>query len=613
MASPNKNPEYRAKLPRNGHDLSHDLGFTAAPGMILPIFHDFLQPGETVQMGVDLYTQMKIPFVQNAQVDIEQIVDYFFVPMTMLYSPFDSMVYQTTDIYSSNFPTAEQWSEAKAKNFPLLNLSSYAQYIQNNQKNNYLGGPITYGQSLYRLYDLLGYNPNALMYDSDIAVASRNYDDYNPNVFPYGLLAYHAIYQFYYRVDQFERLNNYQFNVDRYFGTNISVGYSSYATLHFRPRYLDYFTNIHVSPLMASQSLLNSDNSMNYLMEFDHWLNAQGSPVTVNNQSSESVGSDSVSVANSFNGVSWQVSTSQQIRNMFAAEKFLQVSARAGQRYDDQVLAHLGFKVPVDIKHNIQYLGTSRSTFGSQSITSLTAGSNGNQTNTFGQRAAIGQGNMSDKTAVKFTAPCHGVVMALYSTLVKPAYDAGFKRWNVLTDINDIWQPEYDHLGMQPIFVNEVRSCSNEEAAAGFDINEIVGWQWRYEQWKRRYNRVTNAFVNQQNDYQVTENEDSTIEVIYNGTNTVNNSLSPYFNVQRPYNYFGERSGSEVVFDTPLDIIQSPNDLDNLVSLTFNNGWSNSWESSPWLLYVTDPFIIDAHINCKKVSPMSVHAMPELR
>lgn len=610
MASPNKNPEYRAKLPRNGHDLSHDLGFTAAPGMILPIFHDFLQPGETVQMGIDLYTQMKIPFVQNAQVDIEQIVDYFFVPMSMLYTPFDSMVYQTADVYSSNFPlnSASQWNESQAKNFPLLNLSAHAHHIQTNLKNQFTANsPITAGQSTYRLFDLLGYNPNALMYDTGIPVASRNYDDYNPNVFPYGLLAYQAIYQFYYRVDQFERFNNLAFNVDRFFGQNIIVSNYIYSQLHFRPRYLDYFTNIHVSPLMASQSLLNSDNSMNYLMDFQNWL-SDYKVRTADSLEGSAVGADATQVIP--NGPAFG---SQSIRNMFAAEKFLQVSARAGQRYDDQVLAHLGFKVPVDIKHNIQYLGSSRSTFGSQSITSLTAGSNGNQTNTFGQRAAIGQGNMSDKTAVKFTAPCHGVVMALYSTLVKPAYDAGFKRWNVLTDINDIWQPEYDHLGMQPIFVNEVRPCSNEEAAAGFDINEIVGWQWRYEQWKRRYNRVTNAFVNQKNAYQVTENDDSTIEVIYNGTNTVNNNLSPYFNVQRPYNYFGERSGSEVVFDTPLDIIQSPNDLDNLVSLTFNNGWSNSWESAPWLLYVTDPFIIDAHINCKKVSPMSVHAMPELR
>ena len=34
-------PEYRAKLGKSVHDLSHKFGFTATVGHLLPVFHDF--------------------------------------------------------------------------------------------------------------------------------------------------------------------------------------------------------------------------------------------------------------------------------------------------------------------------------------------------------------------------------------------------------------------------------------------------------------------------------------------------------------------------------------------------------------------------------------------
>ena len=38
---------------------------------------------------------------------------------------------------------------------------------------------------------------------------------------------------------------------------------------------------------------------------------------------------------------------------MFAVEKLLRITGRARKDYDSQVLAHLGFKVPHDVKHEL--------------------------------------------------------------------------------------------------------------------------------------------------------------------------------------------------------------------------------------------------------------------
>ena len=46
-------PDYQAQLGRTGHSLSHDLSFTSTCGHLLPVFHDFLNAGETVTLGFD--------------------------------------------------------------------------------------------------------------------------------------------------------------------------------------------------------------------------------------------------------------------------------------------------------------------------------------------------------------------------------------------------------------------------------------------------------------------------------------------------------------------------------------------------------------------------------
>ena len=41
---------YKAKLGRTDHNLSQPLGFTCAPGMLLPIWFDCATPGDSYYM-----------------------------------------------------------------------------------------------------------------------------------------------------------------------------------------------------------------------------------------------------------------------------------------------------------------------------------------------------------------------------------------------------------------------------------------------------------------------------------------------------------------------------------------------------------------------------------
>lgn len=656
MASPNKNPEYQAKLPRYGHDLSFDYGFTASTGMLLPFFHDILNPGEKVQGGVDIFTQLQVPLAVPAQIDMEQIVDYFFVPMPMLFQPFESMIYQTNDYLSSlygNFSGAQQAPVNPAQSLPLFfsfdsstndvysliknfwnDLTDYNWYNHDTSlPNRWCFEAI--GRQAYRLFDMVGYNPDVFVApwtDTNGDVYSP-LTDFNPNVFPYALLAYQCVYQYFYRVDQWERFDNQSFNWDGFYShySYSTAGQMKILQLRYRPKYLDYFTNVKPSPYLQGSNMLrdsaSADNSANILVNFEKWLsNDIQRPVnefgSINSSGGYTVDSarqvNNVTLStgqpgfypNTFNGT-------QALRNLRAADKFLQITARAANRYDDQVLAHLGYKVPHDIKHNIKYLGSQRKPFKINQVVST------DSTN-LGERAGYATGSITGK-GFDFTAPCHGVLIGIYSTMVKPRYIAGFDRANVVRNIHDFWQPEYDNLGMQPVFDYELQRMHIQPTKAA----TIAGWQWRYEEKKRKYSRVSSAFRKYM-PWAVNSG------ALVTPASVNQNPLSAYFNITQPnyqpfswgaYTVRDQTISNDYMNDPSQGVIENefpssfswdsmlvpPSQLNNVLGHVYDDAWHyEEFAKNPALIYQYDPFIIDMHVNYKKVSPMSVHSMPNI-
>ena len=649
MASPNKNPEYQAKLPRYGHDLSFDYGFTASTGMLLPFFHDILNPGEKVQGGVDIFTQLQVPLAVPAQIDMEQIVDYFFVPMPMLFQPFESMIYQTNDYLSSlygNFSQAQQAPANAAQLLPLFHTFDASQNTVESHIRNFWNDLAEYnwynhdtslpnrwcfeaiGRQAYRLFDMVGYNPDVFVSpwtDTNGDVYSP-LTDFNPNVFPYALLAYQCVYQYFYRVDQWERFDNQSFNWDGFYA-NYSFGVDAQKKilqLRYRPKYLDYFTNVKPSPFLQGENLLRNssslDNSANLLVDFEHWLSEGRAQIFTPGIAMANSPDASTSVGQVRNYSSWQPAsniTSQQLRNLRAADKFLQITARAANRYDDQVLAHLGYKVPHDIKHNIKYLGSQRKPFKINQVVST-------DSSNLGERAGYAIGSVSGK-GFDFTAPCHGVIIGIYSTMVKPRYIAGFDRANVVRNIHDFWQPEFDNLGMQPVFDYELQRMHIQPTKAA----TIAGWQWRYEEKKRKYSRVSSAFRK----YMPWAVNSGALVT----PSTVNqNPLSAYFNITQPnyqpfswgaYTVRDQTISNDYMNDPSQGVIENefpssfswdsmlvpPSQLNNVLGHVYDDAWHyEEFAKNPALIYQYDPFIIDMHVNYKKVSPMSVHSMPNI-
>ena len=615
-------PQYRARLSRTTHDLSHKFGFTATVAHLLPVFHDFLQAGETVELGFN-YNLRTQPLASAAMVDIKSHVEYFFVPAFLLYEPFGQMFYDLNDQHSSNFPMPDQFQKIQT-DLPVLDFADFLTEMQSN--DSLVVGFEEWLCHAYRLFDMLGYN-NTHMNQTGVT------DNWNPNVFPYPILAYNCIYQYYYRLDSRERFNQFVFNWDKYYNSpvvdktgsfqNMTIDWWDLVRLYYRPKDSDYFTDIKVSPIVDVLNL----NSKTSLVAANDWLdlssNPQAAALSANAGifsaevqalggagvsglptygddpsvvQSTSVLGDGYALAlhgntkgvhlNSNASINGSVLPAQQVqtphthsvpaaalstanvRALFASEKINSITGRARKHYDDQVLAHLGYKVAHDPKHEISCFGHDRGLIHIGEVISTADTANAG----LGEIAGKGYGSLQSKPH-KFTAPCHGVVMAILSFVPDVTYAKTYQKCNAVTDRNSFYQPEFDSLGMQPLFGYE------SDITDYVNRSRIVGWQYRYEQWKRRYNRVSKAFAG------------------------VGNLDSWMLDFDAPH------AANVANTENYEEYLHSPSELNQIMLVNYVDSVPGADETH---VYDGDPFVIDGLVHCKKVSTMSDYSLPRL-
>ena len=591
-------PGFQAKLPRTGHNLSHDLAFTATTGHLLPVFHDLLNPGETVDLKFDFVLRTQ-PLQAAAMSKIKCYTDYFFVPMQLLWQGWSDWYYNIHDQFSSYFPNQQTL-------LPLVNFQSlFGEIFVNKNVSSMIGlGGYTihfgeaFGRNAYRLFDMLGYRADCIAKGVGSPTSGLG------SVFPYPILAYNCIYQYFYRLDSREKFNAQAFNVDKYSSSGVIpyTDFMKYCSLQYRPLDDDYFTSIKPSPILDQ---INQNATP--LQTINQWLtrsvvggNEVLSPASIGNSNTlpdqDYLGNGKVLTQAVFNSaVENQVISGDyvsqngvdigtaNIRALFANEKLWSVTGRAGKHYDDQTLSHFGFKVPHDVKHEITHVGSDYSEIAVGEVISTSDTLNAGSGASLGEIAGKGYARQSGKSH-QFTAPCHGVVMAIFSVLPDFAYENTYLKANKLSDRNDLYTPEFDHLGMQPLFGYE---C---DAALSMS-SELVGWQYRYEQWKRRYNRCTSIF-----------------------SASAGGSLNSWFDSYLPY-----MTGNGSLPDGVNNgagyyemFMSSPTMVNQLFMIQYLTPWSSAYETNPYLIYQNDPFVIGSHIGCKKVSTMSDYSLPRL-
>lgn len=594
----NSMPDYQARMPRQPHDMSQSITLSFSTGMELPVYYDMLYLGDDIYANVNMFCRLQNPLTATLA-DIDIHFDYFFVPLSVLFTPAPSMFYQTDDLVSNLFVNN---SNPRFQDFPLVSVDESLRSIKNdaphgvnsNQQRSDSKGVKTefyngvfdcWGKAAYRLCDFLDLSARPLFGTDDNL-------QFNPNITPWFLCAYHACHELFYRNDDREG-KSYLYNFDSYFNSPIALSNNKLFTLNYVSRYKDYFNAVKVSPIGSSVSMLGDFESWELLSRVNSYLynNESYSRLTAQG-SSDVIDSDSTTVGSA----SSLSINAANIRQLFMVDKLLRVTGRANKDYESQFLAHFGVKIPHDVLHNITHIGHDMCTLRCSPVQSTadTYNATTDQGRALGEIGGNGVVSLNGKK-FHFHAPCHGVFMVILHSQPKIRYFAGISKLHDLSSPDKFWQPEYDRKGMQPIFGYETTRD---------DIlnTERVGWQFAYEQFKRKYDKVTTAYKD-----------------IYGVVDVGSvNFYSPWVLAARPYAHPGTgymNHGDDFAFADMnfTDWLATPHDLDPMMTIKYQSTWiDNLTYANSHLLFQTDPFIADFRMDCYKVNFMSEFGEPEL-
>lgn len=459
-------PKYTFNGQKHPHDLSHRVLFTSPTGMLLPVESDLLYPNDKIKIGFNLFTRMA-ELETAAFTRLREHIDVFFVPIQQLWSNFPQFIYSVGTPRSSIY-------QINNVNAHLPSLNPKVDYTT-------IDGETINLDNASRLLDMLGYGTNALV---DILGSSV---ESNP---PIGanilrIAAYHKIFYDYYALTDYTQVKNYLYNFDdcdlhdtNYIrlGADYSRKAKDFFNVHNRPWQLDYFTGVLPSPLATGESL-NADSTLG--AQINNWLGTNN----IRTGSSEQANAE---YSDNFTNVNTKDLNTANIRAMFAVEKLLEVTRRARKDYSKQTLAHFGTDVDEGISARAYKVGSiSQDLFISDvDATASTEGA------LLGMQGGKGITAESNNRILEFRAPCHGILMAIYSAVPRADYAAkGLERQNAYSLRQDFFTPEFDNLGMQPLFGYEL-----DTSAIPYRSN-VCGWQYRYQESKESYDKVHKGFL----------------------------------------------------------------------------------------------------------------------
>ena len=473
----------KATRPRNAFDISQRHLFTAPAGALLPVLSLDLLPHDHVEINASDFMRT-LPMNSAAFMSMRGVYEFYFVPYKQLWSGFDQFITGMSD-YKSSFMYA-----FKGKTPPScvsFDVQKLVDWCKTNTAKDIHG--FDKNKGVYRILDLLGYGKYAS--SAGVPYTSPTSGPMG-NCTPFRGLAYQKIYNDFYRNTTYEEYQLESFNVDMFYGSgkvketipNEPWDYD-WFTLRYRNAQKDLLTNVRPTPLFS----LDDFNPKFFLGGSDIVMEKGRQITGGTHEYRDSV----VIVGNNLkeNGVDSKrtMISVADIRNAFALEKLASVTMRAGKTYKEQMEAHFGISVEEGRDGRCTYIGGFDSNIQVGDVTQSSGTTvTGTKDTSFGGYLGrtTGKATGSGSGHIRFDAKEHGILMCIYSLVPDVQYDS--KRVDPFVqkiERGDFFVPEFENLGMQPVFAKNISYKYNNNVANSRIKNVgAFGWQPRYSEYK---------------------------------------------------------------------------------------------------------------------------------
>lgn len=192
----------------------------------------------------------------------------------------------------------------------------------------------------------------------------------------------------------------------------------------------------------------------------------------------------------------------QSIRNLMASDKFVRSAIYADKNYESQMKSIFGLNV--DDPHQPRYLGSYSTTIQISDVVATSAGTDGDadaSTSILGEIAGKGY-NSDGGNVFESSFDRDGIVMGIHYLMPRNNYDScRINRFNVKTSRFDYFYPQFDGLGLQPVYMFERNLSFDTINPQSTQVGSLFGYAPRYFEYKQRTNEVHGSFMTNQPDY----------------------------------------------------------------------------------------------------------------
>lgn len=177
-----------------------------------------------------------------------------------------------------------------------------------------------------------------------------------------------------------------------------------------------------------------------------------------------------------------------ELRFMFQVQKFMERSARAGNRYTEFLRANFGVSPRDERLQRPEFIGGTRSPILIQQVLQ-TSQTNGETTPI---ATKYGQGMTADSNySGKYYATEYGIYMPLFVIRPKTSYCQGINRQWIKDTSFDFFNPLFQNLSEQEVYEEEIYASSESHNEAKTGNRDIFGFQGRYNEMRHNQNLLT--------------------------------------------------------------------------------------------------------------------------
>lgn len=449
------------RVPRNSFDLSHEVKDTTRFGLIQPILCLEVMPGD--QITDHIVAQVRAaPLLAPIYHQIKIKIDAFMVPFRLL----NGEIWET-------FATGGQDGEDVVV-LPYFtpdavgNVASLLDVFGKQSLWNKLGGPAL-----------------ELPEPADPSLEQLS-------LYPY--LAYHQIWNDWFRDPNLS--TEYEWDIDMEGDQSALFGNAAFYRMRNRGWERESFTAALPWPQRGPDVMLPiaGTGSVTYTPTSDYY-NADG---TDPDPGPASFGTsfllDDTAAATRVENIDQVLLTTSSItmndfRAALAMQRWMEINARAGGRYIEQIKGQYDETVPDYRLQRAEYLGGGRNTLTISEVVATADSAGGPIGEMAGHGISVGKSN-------RFNYRCqeHGLVIVTLSIVPTPAYMQGLpKLWSKKNRFDDLAFPTLANLGEQEVLSKEVYFSFDSTDDDG--NNELWGYNPRYYQYKFMQDRVAGDFT----------------------------------------------------------------------------------------------------------------------